>query len=41
MTLLIDKSCGSPVIGALRIDPDTQQLSTSTARRSSSGMTVG
>jgi phosphonate transport system substrate-binding protein len=28
MTLLIDKSCGTPVIGALRIDPDTQQLST-------------
>jgi phosphonate transport system substrate-binding protein len=28
MTLLIDKNCGTPIIGALRIDPDTQQLST-------------
>jgi phosphonate transport system substrate-binding protein len=28
MTLLIDKNCGAPVISALRIDPDTQQLST-------------
>jgi phosphonate transport system substrate-binding protein len=28
MTLLIDKNCGSPVISAMRIDPDTQQLST-------------
>src|SRR5438094_9899765 len=29
MTLLLDKSCGSPVLGALRIDPSTKQLSTS------------
>lgn len=28
MTLLIDKTCGSPVLSALRIDPDTKQLST-------------
>jgi phosphonate transport system substrate-binding protein len=28
MTLLIDKGCGTPVISALRIDPDTKQLST-------------
>jgi phosphonate transport system substrate-binding protein len=29
MTLLLDKSCGTPVLGALRIDPSTKQLSTS------------
>ena len=29
MTLLIDKACGTPVLGALRIDPSTKQLSTS------------
>ena len=29
MTLLVDKGCGTPVLGALRIDPDTKQLSTS------------
>ena len=28
MTLLLDRNCGTPVIGALRIDPDTRQLST-------------
>src|SRR6267143_96576 len=29
MTLILDKSCGTPVLGALRIDPSTKQLSTS------------
>src|SRR2546430_6814510 len=28
MTLILDKSCGTPVLGALRIDPSTKQLST-------------
>src|SRR5438477_1691276 len=29
MTLLVDKGCGTPVLGALRVDPVSKQLSTS------------
>src|SRR5437870_9606433 len=29
MTLILDKNCGTPVLGTLRIDPSTKQLSTS------------